>query len=195
MNTKSVCYVGVIQKQLNKVPIFLKEELSSTTNSDIVYQRSSAYNLLYNLVVDNFILDFDIDRIKKHSTKKPYILDSNLNISLTHTKELCASVVSNNVVGVDIEEIERFDAFTQKEKLPFYKAGITSEELCKEWAILESIFKTQNKSVFNVNKVEKAGYSLIIRKLEYKGKRYILAVSSIGEIDLQIKLDSEIIIK
>lgn len=195
MNKKSVCYVSIVSSQLNKVPSFIKDELSSTTNTNIAYQRASAYNLLYNLIVDNFISDFDIDRIKKHSTKKPFIENSDLNISLTHTKELCASVVSKDIVGIDIEEISRFELFTQKEKLPFYYNGITSEELCKEWTILESIFKTQNKSVFNVNKIEKLGYSLIIRTLEYKGKKYILTIASKKELDLEIKVRDEIILK
>ena len=45
--------------------------------------------------------------IYQHESGKPLLPNTNLNISITHSAELAAVFLSNNKVGIDIEQLNR----------------------------------------------------------------------------------------
>lgn len=91
--------------------------------------------------------------IKHDANNAPYIEDSNLHISISHTNSMVAVAISNNPIGIDIEDRERkqlqlshkFTTKQEKEWIDNCKT-IKDKQLISEviWSAKEAIYKLAN---------------------------------------------------
>ena len=86
---------------MDKIYICIKNKDDITISDDIKFcnfkdETKKAFALL---------IKFDINSIKYKDNGKPYIINSNIKFSYSHSKNYIACVVSNIELGIDIEDI------------------------------------------------------------------------------------------
>lgn len=101
-----------------------------------------AYRLLLrNLLAPyNYVIEYD-------DAGKPFLAGSNLHISVTHTEDLAAVIISRNArVGIDIEKIKPRvlkvrDKFLREEEYSIIRKETEAEQLTLAWCAKEALYK------------------------------------------------------
>lgn len=131
-----------IDDLLNRVPVAIKEKLSSIKDEKYKKQSSCGLILLERLVkVDDS--NFTFDKLLYTKEGKPYIKDNPYYISISHSDNKVCAVVSKQKIGIDIEKIKDRDFH----KIIKNFEGIESDEFVdlKEfytlWTLQESYIK------------------------------------------------------
>jgi 4'-phosphopantetheinyl transferase len=97
-------------------------------------------------------------RIRHLETGKPYLLNSPMHISISHTKEMtCALLSSSETLGIDVEHsnrnidgiLKRFLNRTEQQKA--MQASIEKEKMVY-WCAKEAIFKAVNETGIDFSK-------------------------------------------
>ena len=127
-------------------------------------------------------------KIVYDSNSKPFIDNSNYHISISHSHEKVAIIISNkSKVGIDIERmkhnIERLkEKFMSDEELKNINGVNNSEKLYIYWGAKESLFKIYGKGnvIFAKN--------LFIESFDYKAKGEVLSQINIGNFKENYKI-------
>ena len=127
-------------------------------------------------------------KIVYDSNSKPFIDNSNYHISISHSHEKVAIIISNkSKVGIDIERmkhnIERLkEKFMSDEELKNINGVNNSEKLYIYWGAKESLFKIYGKGnvIFAKN--------LFIESFDYKAKCEVLSQINIGNFKENYKI-------
>ena len=97
---------------------------------------------------------FPLEKIKTHSgNKKPFIADTHLDFSFSHTQYYCACILSTQYqVSIDIEQITQksirvIDKFLNEEEKKLLPLPLVEKELYATlfWSCKEVLFKFENK--------------------------------------------------
>ncbi len=138
-------------KALSATPTDEMEEISFIQSESLRKQRLAVRALLNELFEEKVYLSH-------HDNGKPYIENSAVNISITHTAKYVAVILHDEEdVGIDIESLDRdFSAVEAKalseEERDDLDDDRKSEQLAIYWCAKEAIFK--RVSVYNVDFAE-----------------------------------------
>ena len=138
-------------KALSATPTDEMEEISFIQSESLRKQRLAVRALLNELFEEKVYLSH-------HDNGKPYIENSAVNISITHTAKYVAVILHDEEdVGIDIESLDR--DFSAVEKRALSEDEIEdldderrNEQLAIYWCAKEAIFK--RVSAYNVNFAE-----------------------------------------
>jgi len=129
----------------------LRSAISLRKNEEILYQsfvaesrkkQWLAYRLLIRILLkpDDFPVEYD-------QSGKPFLAGSDFHISVTHTEDLAAVIISRHArVGIDMERIrpriEKVrDKFLHMEESAFIEKGKELEQLTLAWCAKEALYK------------------------------------------------------
>ena len=138
-------------KALSATPTDEMEEISFIQNESLRKQRLAVRALLNELFEEKVYLSH-------HDNGKPYIENSAVNISITHTQKYVAVILHDEEdVGIDLESLDRdFSAVEAKalseEERDDLDDDRKSEQLAIYWCAKEAIFK--RVSVYTVDFAE-----------------------------------------
>ena len=136
-------------RNLVSVPTDELEEISLYRNESHRKQKLAVRALLNEVFEDKMYLNH-------HDNGKPYLENSVTNISITHTENYVAIIISDDdELGIDIESLDRdFSAVEQKalseDEIDDLEKEKRNEQLAIYWCAKEAIFKrmSQNRVVF-----------------------------------------------
>jgi 4'-phosphopantetheinyl transferase len=119
-----------------------EERLYNTFVAESRQKQWLAYRILIRelLKPDEFPVEYDV-------TGKPFLADSDFHISVTHTDDLAAVIISRHArVGIDIEKMKpRIEKVREKFINPEETAFITTEreleQLTLAWCAKEALYK------------------------------------------------------
>ena len=136
-------------RNLVSVPTDELEEISLYRNESHRKQKLAVRALLNEMFEEKMYLNH-------HDNGKPYLENSVTNISITHTENYVAVIISDDdELGIDIESLDRdFSAVEQKalseDEIDDLEKEKRNEQLAIYWCAKEAIFKrmSQNRVVF-----------------------------------------------
>jgi len=139
-------------EKMSPIPSDEMEEISLISNDSMRKQRLAVRALLSQLFDEKVYLSH-------HDNGKPYLENSAINISITHTEKYVAVILHDTEdVGIDIESLDRdFKAVEQKalsddELEDLENDEKKNEQLAIYWCAKEAIFK--RLSMYNVDFAE-----------------------------------------
>jgi phosphopantetheine--protein transferase-like protein len=139
-------------EKMSSIPSDEMEEISLISNDSMRKQRLAVRALLSQLFDEKVYLSH-------HDNGKPYLENSAINISITHTEKYVAVILHDTEdVGIDIESLDRdFKAVEQKalsddELEDLENDEKKNEQLAIYWCAKEAIFK--RLSMYNVDFAE-----------------------------------------
>ena len=138
-------------RELSSVPSDEMEEISYIKSESLRKQKLAVRCLLDALFEEKVYLSH-------HDNGKPYIENSAMNISITHTEKYVAVILNDTEdVGIDIESLDRdFSAVEKKalseEEIEDLDDDRRNEQLAMYWCAKEAVFK--RLSHYNVDFAE-----------------------------------------
>ena len=156
-------------KELSATPSDEMEEISFIRSESLRKQRLAVRALL-NTMFDEKVY------LSHHDNGKPYIENSPISISITHTENFVAVILHEDEdVGIDIESLDRdFSAVEKKalseDEIDDLEDEKRNEQLAIYWCAKEAIFKLL--SVYNLDFAEQ----IEIERFRPKGEGELEAV-------------------
>jgi len=120
-------------------------------NEEILYRSFVAESrkkqwLAYRILIRELLKPVDFP-VEYDQTGKPFLTGSGFHISVTHTEDLAAVIISRNAsVGIDIEKIKPRiikvkDKFLHEEELSLINKDDELEQLTLAWCAKEALYK------------------------------------------------------
>lgn len=189
-------YISKVPENVKLTPLFPPErqnELDKVTNTSVKNEKYWAWKTLEYALLRTFGFTMEaaapvLEKTGKWTSKRCYF-------SFSHSNSLVAVAVSNNIVGIDIEDTENFNErilrnnettdaflskiFSDKElKALTGSVNISQTDFCvKAWTQKEAAFKYQNKNnVFLPKKITLNSENLITKLDKYEDTEYCLSV-------------------
>ena len=133
----------------------------------------SAWNLLYKTLREN---NLQIPTVAFTDTGKPYFIDSDIHFSLSHSKGVCAVAVSDQPVGVDVEEIkDSYNPHLIERSLTEHEKDVFDGDFTRIWCRKEAVSKMTGEGITGYpNYIDTTRYMFEERKIEYAGLKYWL---------------------
>lgn len=138
--------------KLSSIPSDELEELSYIKNASLRKQKLAVRALLDAMLGEKVYLNH-------HDNGKPYIENSSINISITHTTKYVAVILNDNgeEVGIDCESLDRdFSAVEKKalseDEIEDLDDDKRNEQLAIYWCAKEAVFKKMSQ--YNVDFAE-----------------------------------------
>ena len=138
-------------RALSSVPSDELEEISYIKSESLRKQKLAVRTLLDRLFEEKVYLNH-------HDNGKPYIENSSINISITHTDKYVAVIVNDSEeVGIDCESLERdFSAVEKKalseDEIEDLDEDQRNEQLAIYWCAKEAVYKKMSQ--YNVDFAE-----------------------------------------
>ena len=140
------------------------ENLSETRRRRIDRLKKDAdrkRSLLGEILVKKLLIEEGIKaEILSEDNGKPYLSDSSFFVSISHSGEMAAAVISEKPVGIDIEKTRQIDlrildrVCTEREA-DYVKCDKDSEiRFFEVWTAKEAYFKKQGTGITNFKSVE-----------------------------------------
>jgi 4'-phosphopantetheinyl transferase len=137
--------------QITETTADLRSSITLRKEEENLYQAFVAENrkkqwLAYRILLKTLLAPEDIS-IEYDPAGKPYLAGSRMHISVTHTEDLAAVIISRNArVGIDIEKvrtrIEKVkDKFLSEEESSFLIKETELEQLTLAWCAKEALYK------------------------------------------------------
>lgn len=158
------------------------ENLSETRRRRIDRLKKDAdrkRSLLGEILVKKLLMEEGIEaEILSSDNGKPYLSNPAYFVSISHSGEMAAAVVSRSPVGIDIEQIREIDlklterVCTERES-EYIKCGEDSEiRFFEVWTAKEAYFKKQGTGITNLKSV----CVLDLKREVIKSDGYILQI-------------------
>ncbi len=138
-------------RALSSVPSDELEEISYIKSESLRKQKLAVRTLLDRLFEEKVYLNH-------HDNGKPYIENSSINISITHTDKYVAVIVNDSEeVGIDCESLDRdFSAVEKKalseDEIDDLDEDQRNEQLAIYWCAKEAVYKKMSQ--YNVDFAE-----------------------------------------
>lgn len=193
----------IIRQPLSLLPAEISEYIENTKNLSVKAERTLAYTTL--LCALRAFYSIDGARIERNKYGKPYLADSNIHISLSHSDGSVAVCLSDEgEVGIDIQsEIDErcaerlknrffsgFEAKSDDLSVKYYFCSISENE-----AILQSIDRPKNA---DDRFTAKWAYAEALMKLHGRGFVDVTALPALAEnarVEIvEISLDKKYVI-
>jgi len=150
-------------RALSSVPSDELEEISYIKSESLRKQKLAVRTLLDSMFEEKVYLNH-------HDNGKPYIENSSINISITHTDKYVAVIVNDSEeVGIDCESLDRdFSAVEKKalseDEIDDLDEDLRNEQLAIYWCAKEAVYKKMSQ--YNVDFAEQ----IEVEKFTLKGK-------------------------
>jgi phosphopantetheinyl transferase len=131
-------------EQLNSL-ISLREEEQSLFDQFVAESRKKQW-LAYRILIRRLLEPEDFP-IEYDQSGKPFLAGSNFHISVTHTDDLAAVIISNkSKAGIDTEKIKPrvrkvMDKFMNEDEVAALRPGHELEQMTLVWCAKEAIYK------------------------------------------------------
>ena len=138
-------------RELASVPSDELEEISYIKSESLRKQKFAVRTLLDSMFEEKVYLNH-------HDNGKPYIENSSINISITHTDKYVAVIVNDTEeVGIDCESLDRdFSAVEKKalseDEIDDLDEDLRNEQLAIYWCAKEAVYKKMSQ--YNVDFAE-----------------------------------------
>ena len=138
-------------RALSSVPSDELEEISYIKSESLRKQKLAVRTLLDSMFEEKVYLNH-------HDNGKPYIENSSINISITHTDKYVAVIVNDTEeVGIDCESLDRdFSAVEKKalseDEIDDLDEDLRNEQLAIYWCAKEAVYKKMSQ--YNVDFAE-----------------------------------------
>ena len=138
-------------RELASVPSDELEEISYIKSESLRKQKLAVRTLLDSMFEEKVYLNH-------HDNGKPYIENSSINISITHTDKYVAVIVNDTEeVGIDCESLDRdFSAVEKKalseDEIDDLDEDLRNEQLAIYWCAKEAVYKKMSQ--YNVDFAE-----------------------------------------
>ena len=138
-------------RELASVPSDELEEISYIKSESLRKQKLAVRTLLDSMFEEKVYLNH-------HDNGKPYIENSSINISITHTDKYVAVIVNDTEeVGIDCESLDRdFSAVEKKalseDEIDDLNEDLRNEQLAIYWCAKEAVYKKMSQ--YNVDFAE-----------------------------------------
>ena len=174
MQNISVYISEVSDNENTPLPSYIDEK--RITNQRVLAEKRSAYSLLCSAVKEKYGVDLDIKRLTKTENGKPQY--PGFCFSLSHSKELCAVALSDEDIGIDIEEEISKERKSRITKRILHENESPDADVTELWTKKEAIFKLTGGKTFIPSETDTTAYNTDTRELSHKGKRYVVSVAS-----------------
>lgn len=168
-------------------------EIDKCSSNKVKKEKYYVWKLLEYAILQDF--GENMENIRFEKKEGGGWLADKLFFSLSHTDRVVAVAVSNKRVGVDVEAVRphreglesRILTAREMTELESIDGEDAWEYIIKRWTQKESIFKTQDKALFEPTKIETADFRLRTEHLELPFGRYMLSVCTEDEENLKIE--------
>ena len=188
---KKIYYVDISNIKLEDINLSLisndRLNKSKSYKDEIKKIQSLTAYLLLRYVFKQYNINLN-DHEFSYTNNKPYILDFGYQFNITHSKNIVAVVISDSVIGVDCEYIDKNREliaidylFTEKEMLEFNCLGDDSkvEYFYKKWVEKEAYFKMIGKGLTKeFNKIDSLKYN-VYRIIDKLGLTYYICSTEV----------------
>ena len=174
----------------------LRSAISLREGEEILYQSFVAESrkkqwLAYRLLIRTLLMPHDFP-VEYDQSGKPSLAGSDFHISVTHTEDLAAVIISRHArVGIDIEKIKSRiikvrDKFLHTEESAFIQKEKELEQLTLAWCAKEALYKLYGQR--NLDFRENIRVALPAEA----GQKFTAEIRFVGKID-KYQLHSELI--
>lgn len=174
MNTVTVYISQISPSAKTELPCYIRE--MNITNQNVLAEKHSAYSLLCYALKQEYGIDMDISLLTKNENGKPQY--PGICFSISHTKGLCIVALSEDEVGVDIEEKINTERAARIAKKVFHQNESPDADITELWTKKEAIFKLLCGKIFIASDIDMSSYNTVTRKYPYDGKEYTLSVAT-----------------
>jgi len=121
-----------------------------TENEEIEFKKFSGEKRQKEYLATRLLLQNILGKkteVIYHETRRPLLKDSTLNISISHSADYVVVFISNDLCGIDVENVHRnIDRVTKRFLHPEELAWIENSNQCQQlkmihWGAKEAIFK------------------------------------------------------
>ena len=180
-------YVYISEVSDNKtVPLPQYIDTEKITNPRVLAEKRSAYSLLYAAAKKEYGIDLDPLDITKTENGKP--LHPSLCFSVSNSKGICAVALSENEVGLDIEEEISGERAVRIRKSILHPNEAPDTDITALWTKKEAVFKLLGGKVFVGPEIDTTAYYTEAKELVFGERRFKLCVASEIKSDGSIKL-------
>lgn len=163
--------------ETENVPPFgeeLKRRLEGRKGA-VKHASCSAWKLLYQTLLSNGL---PVSPISITDTGKPYLPDSGIHISLSHSKGICAVAVADRLVGVDVEIVKKsYPPHMIERSLSESEKAVYNGDFTRLWCRKEVIAKMTGKGIIGYpNNIDTTEYKFMEQQIEHAGQKYWLVV-------------------
>ena len=139
----------------------------------VKHASCSVWNLLYETLLAN---DLPVSTISITDTGKPYLLDSSIHISLSHSHGVCAVTVADRPVGVDVEVVkESYNPHVIERSLTDAEKAVYDGDFTRIWCRKEAVAKMTGEGITGYpNNIDTTEYKFIEQQIEHAGQKYWL---------------------
>lgn len=141
---------------------YIEYDENSTPREQRLLEHSVAYGLVEEMLEKYFGIISPI--ILKTENGKPYIENSGIHFSISHTRGLVACVIADTPVGVDCELIKEKSAiniqkfakrfFVENEFLLLEKGGFSYIDFYKVWTAKEATIKKRGSNMSDLKIID-----------------------------------------
>lgn len=110
---------------------------------------------------------------------KPKFKYSNINFSISHSKNIAAVCFDESPIGFDIEKIKQRDYNSIAKRMNFTLAEDTIEEFYKQWTLFEAEYKLQSEVKSNFSRIFLNDYMMSITSSKNINIKNILFIKEI----------------
>jgi len=179
-------YIATIPEKVNIKKLYPKErdiEIKNCKNEKVIKEKYYVWKLLEYAVNNSFKYKFNKIKFIKNENGKWTCKE--FYFSLSHSNNVVAVGISQNPVGIDIEEISKFENkkiekyVLSNEELTYYEKLEETEKveyLAKMWTSKESMFKSLNEKHFSPSNIKPKNTKSV--KLNINNKDYYLSVTN-----------------
>lgn len=167
-----------------------EEQLLNKINNQLKKEEFLQIRDLRNKIIGEIEIDYNIDG-------KPFLVNSNEFISISHSQHFIGILRANFDIGLDIEEInERITKIKNRflNEGELLLIGTTKENLTIAWTIKEALFKLNNRKGIDFRKEllieEKTDFGFKCRMLDQDGWR-IVKIKTLQKENLIISYNFE----
>lgn len=153
---------------------YLRYHFSLLKNSHLVLSMK-AWELLQEVLKEEFNLDLDSLEITENAFGKPRFENCPIQFNMSHCDNIIAIMIAGNAVGIDLERIRNFqnlELMAQK----FHLQKATSEDVIKEFSKLEAFYKKKGTGIYP-STLDKKVFVPIVQKITINQKSYILSLA------------------
>lgn len=139
----------------------------------VKYASYSVWNLLYQTIQENGL---PIGDVTFTDTGKPYLLDSSIYFSLSHSHGICAVAISDHLVGVDVEIIKTsYPPHLIERSLTDAEKAVYDGDFTLIWCRKEAVAKMTGEGIsgYPVN-IDTTNYTFDEKQIEWNGQKYWL---------------------
>lgn len=140
----------------------------------------AGYDLLAEILENEFSIAFKKLIISYNENGKPYFLNGNIYFNISHSEDYVVCVVSDKPIGIDIEKIKARNHklvmnhyFSDLEKRYIDSSVDTLKTYWTIWTLKEAILKFYGDSILNIKNIN---LSIKKNKIVFTTKQYNLTV-------------------